>query len=133
MAMKGLGQFLEFNTQQFFAEKVTVFLKSAPWEEESGGTKRIEGAKVTLQIIEDRTTYLKESIDNYGEQVVIKVRNVDFNAYSQLSPLKTEVVIVDVERATVWGEYKNQLSIIAKISAASGEKQKLNVSQAAKT
>ena len=55
-------------------------------------------------------------MDNFGEQLTVKVRGVAPSAFAQLRPLSTEVIVKDVERATVYGDYRNQLSIIAKIA-----------------
>lgn len=111
-SLKGLNQFQEFNWQKFLEEKRLAFLKSVSWKD--GDTE--VGSKVIAQIIEDRTQYSKPGIDNFGEQLTVKVRGVAPSAFAQLRPLSTEIVIKDVERVTVYGEYRNQLSIIAKVA-----------------
>ncbi|WP_251447567.1 hypothetical protein [Vermiculatibacterium agrestimuris] len=109
--MKGLVQFLEFNCDRFFVDKRLVFVKAELWRED----EKIIGSKVTAQIVEDKTTYTKEGTTNFGEQFVVKVRGVDPSSFAKLKPLVTEVVISDVERATVYGEYRNNLSVIATV------------------
>lgn len=112
MALKGLNQFQKFDFGEFLKDKRLVYLKSAPWKD--GDVEA--GSKVVLQIAEDRTQYAKPGMDNFGEQLAVKVRGVAPSAFAQLRPLSTEVVIKDVERATVYGDFRNQLSIIAKIA-----------------
>lgn len=109
--MKGLVQFLEFNCDRFFADKRLVFVKADLWQE----NEQIIGSKITGQIVDDKTAYTKEGTTNFGEQFVVKVRGVDPSSFAKLKPLGTEIIISDVERATVYGEYRNSLSIIATV------------------
>lgn len=112
MALVGLTLFLVFQVMEFLNGKRFIFVKSMPWKD---GDQYL-GSKVVVQIIEDRTAYSKHDITNFGEQLTVKIRSTPPEAFSQLKPLATEVFIKDVERATVYGEYRNQLSIIAKIA-----------------
>lgn len=112
MGLKGLSQFQQFNWQEFLADKRLTYLKTADWKD--GDTTL--GSKVTMQIIEDRTLYSKPGIDNFGEQLTVKVRGVAPSAFAQMRPFSTELIVKDVERASIYGEYRNQLSIIAKIA-----------------
>lgn len=112
MALKGLNQFQKFDFGEFLKDKRLVYLKSASWKD--GDVEA--GSKVTLQIVEDRTQYSRQDTTNFGEQIVVKIRGVAPSAFAQLRPLGTEVAIKDVERATVYGDFRNQLSIIAKIA-----------------
>ena len=120
MALKGLGSFQFFSLENFLEGKRVVYLKAVPWNEGEGKDARLEGAKVVLQILEDKTKYQKEGIDNYGEQITVKVRGVPPATYHKLKPLSTEVIITDVEKASVYGEYRNELSIIAVIDVKGG-------------
>lgn len=112
MALKGLNQYLNFEILRFLTGKRLVYVKSDLWKDGD----REAGTKVTVQIVVDETQYPQPNISNFGEQLSIKVRGVSPTAYSQFKPLNTEVVIKDVERAVVYGEYRNQLSIIASIA-----------------
>lgn len=112
MGLKGLSQFHQFDWQKFFQDKRLFYVKAEPWKD--GDTEM--GSKVVTQIGEDRTPYSHPGIDNFGEQLAVKVRGVAPSAFAQLRPLSTEVVIKDVERAAVYGDYRNQLSIIGKIA-----------------
>ncbi len=113
MALKGLNAFQYFSLEDFLLGKCLVFVKASPWQEGQGENAKLEGAKVSLQIVEDKTQYAKEDITNFGELLTVKVRGVAPTAYHKLNPLNTEVTITDVERATVWGDYRNELSIVA--------------------
>lgn len=112
MGLKGLNYYLFFDLDLFLEKKRLMFIKAFPWIEK----EREMGTKVILQILEDNTSYSTPEITNFGEQLTIKVRNTAPSAYSNLKPLTTEVLVTDVERATVFGEYRNQLSIIATVA-----------------
>lgn len=110
--MQGLNMFTVFSYAQFLEGKRLVFLKARPWLDNGQEL----GSKVTIQIVEDKTQYGKPNITNFGELLTVKVRNLPPSAFAQLKPLSTEIFIKDVEKATVYGEYRNQLSIIAAIA-----------------
>ena len=110
--MNGLMQFQRFDLAGFLKDKTLSYVKAGDWKD---GDVNL-GSKVVVQIVEDRTQYSKPGVNNFGEQLSVKVRGVAPSAFAQLRPLSTEVVIKDVERATVYGEYKSSLAIIAKIA-----------------
>lgn len=112
MSLQALNAFLEFQHSSFFEGKRFLYVKTALWRED----EKIFGSRVTVQIIEDKTQYPKPDITNFGEQLVVKVRNVSPDTYAKLRPLATEVYVKDVEKAVVYGEYRNQLSIIGTIA-----------------
>jgi hypothetical protein len=122
MAMKGLGQFNEFSFSKFQEGKRLVYVKSEPWIErdDSGNEKQRLGSKVLLQIVEDRTVYMREDTNNFGAQLTVKVRGQEPSDYVKLKPLGTEVTIADVERAVVWGDFRNEISVIAKVVPVKG-------------
>ena len=112
MALKGLNQFQRFDLPAFLQQKTLKYLKTGIWKD---GDSEV-GSKVTLQIVDDRTQYAQPGIDNFGEQLTVKVRGAAPSAFAQLRPLSTEVIITEVERATVYGDFRNNLAIIGKIS-----------------
>lgn len=112
MALQGLTSFLVFQVMEFLNGKRFLYVKAMPWMDEN----QQAGSKVVVQIIEDKTAYLKPGFTNFGEQITVKMRNTSPEAFSQLRPLATEVYIKDVERATVYGDYRNQLSIIGTVA-----------------
>lgn len=112
MSLKGLNQFQHFDLPAFVRDKTLAYLKSAPWKD---GDVEV-GSKVTVQVVEDRTRYTQPDLDNFGEQLTVKVRDVPPSAFSQLRPLGTEVIIKEVERAVIYGDFRNNLAIIGKIA-----------------
>ena len=106
MPLKGLPEFQYVDLEEFLRDKRLFFLKSVPWKSK----------EVIVQILEDKTVYQKPETNNYGEQLTIKVRDVAPSAFSKLKPLTTEVLVTDVERAVIYGDFRNQLSIIASVS-----------------
>lgn len=123
MPHKGLNQFVELNLDKYLEEKRTVFLKAEPWEERNaeGAVTSLNGSKVTIQIIEDKTKYSREDTNNFGSQIVVKIRNQAPSTFAKLKPFGTEVQIVDVEKASVWGDYRNEISLIAAIKVKGTE------------
>jgi hypothetical protein len=112
MGLKGLNQFQNFDMKAFLVGKRLAYLKASVWRD---GDAEL-GSKVVTQIIEDSTRYTQPSVDNFGEQLTIKVRGVTPPSFGQLRPLSTEVVVTEIERAVIYGDYRNQLSIIGKIA-----------------
>lgn len=112
MALKGLSSFQRFDLEGFLKDKRLIYVKAEPWVDQGQEV----GSKVTLQIIEDNTVYSKPETTNFGEQFKIKVKSLAPSTYGKLKPLSTEVQVTEVERATLFGEYRNQLSIIASVS-----------------
>lgn len=111
MSLKGLTGFQYFDLEEFLREKRLVFLKAIPWTED----EHVLGSRVILQIMQDDTEYQKPGTNNFGEQIAVKVRSLAPSDFSKLKPLTTEVVVTDVERASIYGEYRNQLGIIASV------------------
>lgn len=112
MALKGLSSFQRFDLEAFLKDKRIIYVKAEPWIED----EKEVGSKVTVQIIEDNTVYPKAEITNFGEQLIIKVKSVAPSDYGKLKSLATEVQVTDVEKAVLYGEYRNQLSITASVS-----------------
>ena len=111
MALQGLGTYTYFSVEDFIEDKLLVFVKATPWYEDN----KIEGSKVLVQIVQDNSQYNKSEHNNFGGQFTVKVRNVPAPSYQNYKPFQTQVTIVDVERASVWGDYRNELSIIASV------------------
>ena len=76
-----------------------------------------KGVKVGLLIFSDDSDYPNEK-NNLGEQLVVKVPFATLEDYASYQPLVTICEIIDIEKATVYGEYRNQLSITAKVVKA---------------
>ena len=118
MALQCLTQFQYFSVEDFLEQKQLAFVKATPWYEGTGDTKTIAGCKIVVQIVDDSTQYSKAEASNFGEQFTVKVRNISPAAYQKFRPLQTRVTITDVEKAVIYGDYRNQLSIIAVVQPA---------------
>lgn len=105
--MKKLSQFMRFDCEAFFREKVFQVTGASEWVDYT--TKAHMGTKVDVAIIKDDTQYkLKEgeTVSNLYEKLTFKVRK-DVNV-----PVGAHVVPVNAA-ATVYGDYRNQLSVTA--------------------
>lgn len=104
--MKGLGQFSVFDWNGFAQGKTFMAVGCKPYEEYE--TKAHLGTKVECVISSDKTPYKfkdGEVFSNRFEKIVFKVsKDVDI-------PLDAKVIPKGVT-AKVYGEYRNQLSII---------------------
>ncbi len=105
--MKKLSQFMVFNFEAFTKEKMLRVTGVSEWVDFE--TKKHMGTKIEVTIVKDNTRYKQkdgENVSNIYEKFNIKVPkdvNVPMNAY-----------IVPVNAvATVYGDYKNQLSVKA--------------------
>lgn len=105
--MKKLNQFLEFNVEKFFEGKVFVTTGISEWRDFDTNQKK--GTKVETVIAKDETRYdLKEGeiVSNMYEKLVFKVpKEVKIPMNAQVEPRGV--------KATVYGEYRNQLSCTA--------------------
>lgn len=107
MALKKLSQFLRFDFEAFAKGKVFQVTGCSKWVDYD--TKAYMGTKVDVGIIKDVTQYqLKdgEIVSNRFEKLTFKVPK-DINV-----PVDAYVMPVNAV-ATVYGEYRNQLSIKA--------------------
>lgn len=105
MPLKNLRNFLKFD-KSFFDNKELVYLGSKLTHDNK--------LKVSLLIIKDNTEYQNDQT-NLGEQVVVTVNNKGIGDYSSFIPMKTICKIGNISKAVVYGEYQNQLSIIADV------------------
>lgn len=115
MSLKNLSHFTEFNASLFLAHKELRFISATSWiEKTESGSKVEKGVKVGLLVFVDDSDYSNEK-NNLGEQLVVKVPYATLEDYANYQPMVTVCEIVDIEKAIVYGEYRNQLSLIAKV------------------
>lgn len=117
--MRGLNYFLSFNAPDFLRGKKLVVTGVKEWTDYT--TKEHLGTKVSVVFAEDSTSYPTkngEQISNLYEKLVVKV------AKDVKIPVGTEIVLVN-PMATVYGEYRNLLSVKADdvVPANNGGKQ----------
>lgn len=118
MSLKNLSHFTAFNAPEFLKRKELRFISTTRWIEKGDSGSEIEkGVKVGLLIFVDDSDYLNEK-DNLGEQLVVKVPFASLDDFADFQPMITICEITDIEKATIYGEYRNQLSITAKVVKA---------------
>ena len=103
-----MNLFTYFDWKGFAKDKRFISTGIAPLKDFNSG--KITGTKIEAVIAQDNTDYGNkegEIINNLYEKVTFKVKgNVD------TIPINVEIRPVNVT-ATVYGEYRNQLSIVA--------------------
>lgn len=107
--MNNLGQFTRFDAAAFLAGKKLQFVDKSNWLDHDTGA--LLGTRVDLVIIEDGTAY-KPKADgtparsNRFEKLTVKVPGAVSLPEDAMVELVNPV-------GTVWGEYRNQLSLKA--------------------
>lgn len=105
--MKHLNDFVIFDIDGFLKDKALMAVGIKEWTDYE--SKKHMGVKVEVVITQDNTPYRQktgEQTTNRFEKLTIKVAK-DVNV-----PLDTYIVPVNA-KATVYGEYRNMLSITA--------------------
>ena len=103
--MKKLKLFAPFNAELFFSNIDLQFVKLE--EVYTDGIK--SGVKYHLLIITDNNNYGDDSNLNMGEMIKVKVDNNKCNTNLTLGA----IVELVSPRATIYGDYQNQLSVKA--------------------
>ena len=107
MAMKKLSQFLKFDWKEFSNGKTLQVIGIQEWVDYN--TKAHMGKKIEALITKDNTPYKQnegEHVTNAFEKITFKVsKDVNIPVGSYIEPVNVT--------ATVYGEYRNQLSVTA--------------------
>lgn len=104
--MKFLSQFQEFDFERFAKDKGFMVVGCSPWKEQE--TNAVLGTKVDTVIYADNTEYKRTEGDtstNKFEKLSFKVAKAGLNI-----PVDSIVKPVNPV-ATIWGEFRNQLSV----------------------
>lgn len=106
--MKGLKQFLTFDWDNFGKDKQFLVVGTGDYVEY--GTNNKLGSKIDTVILKDNTNYIYKDKDkpftNLYEKLSFKVtKDVDV-------PLNSIIVPEGEIKATVWGDYSNNLSVV---------------------
>lgn len=107
MALKKIGRFQYFDFDEFSAKKKYMSIGQQEWKDFSSGD--VLGTKIEVVIAQDKTDYGTqegEVVNNLYEKLMIKVPK------QIIVPMNADVRPVNAI-ATVYGEYRNQLSITA--------------------
>lgn len=99
--MKYLNQYLKFDWKSFSEGKRFVCLGCNQWLKDGS----LKGTRVETVITQDKTAYGRDG-SNIFEKIIFKV------PASISIPTNAEVIPHNVE-ASVYGEYRNQLSCVA--------------------
>jgi len=125
MALKKLRDFVKFDEKDFFKNKKLGFMSCEIWKErtvQDDPNSAVEkGTKVTVVIKEDDTSYNLRNADpisNKGETFVVKVPNKKVEDFKDFNMFVTDVRLESVEKASVYGEFSNNLSIVADVVKA---------------
>ena len=108
--MYGLAQYLRFDSTAFLKDKVLSATSCGPLKDFE--TKRVTGSKVVVVITKDETHYKPKAdgtaITNLFEKITVKLPGkMGLNI-----PVGSVVELIN-PTGTVYGEYRNQLSITA--------------------
>lgn len=103
--MKNLSQFMYFDIDGFLTGKTLLLIRIDPWLKYD--TKENLGTKAELVITSDKTDYGNSAkSNNLYEKIVVKVPK-ELNL-----PLNSTVKLIEPV-ANVYGDYRNQLSIVS--------------------
>lgn len=103
--MKKLRLFAPFDAKLFFSNIELQFTKVEPIREND----KTVGFKYNLLICDDQHNYGEESSLNIGEVIKVKIEDVNSNTNFTFGQ-KVELIN---PRASIYGEYQNQLSVKA--------------------
>lgn len=118
MALKNLSHFTAFNAPQFLSRKELRFISATRWVEKTDTGSEVEkGVKISLLIYKDNSEYPNNKT-NLGEQITIKVPLASLEDYTVFQPMVTICDVTNIEKAVVYGEYRNQLSLTATVIEA---------------
>ena len=118
MALKNLSHFTAFNAPQFLSRKELRFISATRWIEKTDTSSEVEkGIKVSLLIYKDNSDYPNEKT-NLGEQITGQVQFASLEDFSVFQPMVTVCEVTNIEKAVIYGEYRNQLSLTASVIEA---------------
>lgn len=122
MGLKKLSHFQLFDTKKFFESKDFMLSKVEEWQEgDDPQHLQTVGTKVTGVIFRDNTDYGKAGQGiNSGESLVFKVSQPVTN-FSSWKPFNTVFKANNFTKVSVYGEYRNQLSVkVPRLTAING-------------
>jgi hypothetical protein len=121
--MKQLQLFRSFELDKFLAGKTLLFIKALPLQERDGETVRTIGTRVSLFILKDSTDYGRpEAAEaNKGETLIVKVPGVSPDQFASFEYMETVCVVTSVQKATIWGDFNNNLSVTASVDKSKSQ------------
>lgn len=121
--MKGLRNFQKFDVNGFFKDKVLAYTGVDEWK---GSDGTVQGSKVRMTILQDNTDYGKGNdsnrASNIGQVVTIK-SSIPVAEYLTKGPqpFATRCQLVNVSKATVYGDYMTDLSLFGDVNFLSNK------------
>lgn len=122
MGLKKLNRFQTFDAKKFFEGKDFMLSKVEEWQEgEDLDHLKTVGTKVTGVIFRDNTDYGKAGQGiNSGESLVFKVSQ-PVAAFAGWKPFNTVFKATTFTKVSVYGDYRNQLSVkVPSLAAING-------------
>lgn len=112
MSLKKLNKFQKFDVNAFLGESQFLLTKIEEWKSgEDADHLQLLGTKVTGVIAVDGADYGNDLRNvNRGESLVVKVQQ-PVSAFEGWKPFGTFFKITEVTKASVYGDYRNQLSV----------------------
>lgn len=110
--MKKLRDYLNFDTERFLKGKELMFVSGKVSIPTSDRPDAFKGVLIDLLVFHD-----PEGI-NELEKFRVKVLNADEAYLTQFKPHDI-VKVVDVQKASVYGDYQNELSVTGRVVKAS--------------
>lgn len=118
MPLKNLSHFTTFSASQFLSRKELRFISATRWVEKIDTGSEVEkGVRVSLLIYKDNSEYPNDRT-NLGEQITVKVPFASLEDFSVFQPMVTICEVTNIEKAVIYGEYRNQLSLTASVIEA---------------
>ena len=108
MALKKLNDFIFFDFKKFWEGKAGVCTSLEPWIDFE--SKKVVGTKAKIAIVKDETQYRQkdgENVTNKFESFIVKIPKTEVN------DLVDRPVRIINPVATVYGQYRNELSVKA--------------------
>lgn len=130
MSLKNLSQFQMFDVNSFMRGKALGFMSAEPWVTRTDSGQKDakgnviynstdEGVKVNVVIKTDETDYREpkkgELVRNTGKTFAVKVPHKSLDDFKDFQMFVTDVYIRNVQKASIYGDYKNELSITADV------------------
>lgn len=113
---KKLSQFLVFDSDKFLSGKRFLLTKIEMWKDGSGNDAKVLGTKITGACFVDNTQYREgQTHVNRGETFTVKTSQ-PVGEFSGWTPFRTGFVVSKVTKASVWGDFRNHLSITGEVS-----------------
>lgn len=113
MSLKKLSQFQVFDSKAFFESKDFLLSKIEEWQEQDEGSQTLKnvGTKVTGVIFVDKSSYGNAGTGiNRGESITFKVSQ-PVTTFSNWQAFNTVFKATTFTKVSVYGEYRNQLSV----------------------